>query len=221
MQPANFIAKINKEGGLSRTNRYKVTIAAPLVSGVMNNFLSILSGVNLFDSAYAARYYAMFGVNPIGIVDNLEVFCDTCSLPGATFATTERKIYGPHSKHPYDQNFDEMSFTFLCGADMKERYFFDAWQYSVKDPITNNYNYPDEYTTEVIIRMYSVAGKFKYGVRLVDAWPQSVSSIELGYGDEGTARVNVNLAFKQWFNLKAYDTVGMAVGSLLKNNDLD
>ena len=220
MEPSKFIAKINKEGGIARTNRYRVTFAPPLIMGAINSITTILTNPvgGIFNSVNAARYYAMFAVNPIGIGENLEILCDSCVLPGANFQTTERKIYGPDNKHPYDQNFDPVTFTFLCGANMKERYFFDAWQYSIKDPVTNDYNYQSEYTTQILIRQYDVSGNYKYGVRLIDAWPVNVNSIEMSYGDERTCRVSVDVAFKQWFNVKAYDTFGSDIGEIIQNN---
>jgi hypothetical protein len=219
MEPNKFISKINKEGGLARTNRYRVEVVPPLIMGTIQGFTSILSSLTgVFNTANAARYYAMFGVNPIGVMENLEIFCDSCVLPGANYITTERKIYGPVAKHPYDQNFDPVTFSFICGANMKERYFFDAWQYSVKDPVTNDYNYQSEYTTQILIKQYDVSGEFKYGVRLTEAWPSNVNSIELSYGEEGTCRVNVEISFRQWFNIKAYDTFAGDIGSIIKNN---
>lgn len=218
MELNNLISRLNKEGGPARTNRYKVQIIPPLIMGTVKSITNIITNGlgGAFDAAWAARYYAMFLVNPVTIMENLEIMCDTCSLPGASFDATTRKTYGPHSMIPFDQNFDSMNFTFLCGAHMKERYFFDIWQYAIKDPLTNNFNYPIEYMTQVIIRQFDTSDNFQYGVRLVDAWPISVNAIDMSYGDQGTCRVNVTLSFKRWFNLKAFDTYASDAGDIAK-----
>jgi hypothetical protein len=221
MEPSKFIAKLNKEGGLARANRYKVQVIPPAIMSAVRNIGNLITNPILtgFNALSISRYFAMLQVNPLSISENLEILCDSCVLPGANFETTERKIYGPHNSVPYDQNFEPIAFTFICGANMKERYFFDAWQYMVKDPVSNDYNYQSEYATSVIIKQYSIDGDFKYGVRLVDAWPVNVNSIELTYADEEICRVNVELSFKTWYNLKAYDTLGSDVGSILKENE--
>jgi hypothetical protein len=229
MTPQKFISTINKEGGISRSNKFKVTIVVPALFSIAGTSIDILNrivdrkntpfsfkdgldiaGQELFD----LRYYGFFGINPFTYGSTLEVLCDSAVLPGSNFQTVERRTYGPPRKIPYDQVFEDVSFSFIGTANMKQRYFFDAWQYSIKDPITNNYNYPDEYTTTVFIRQYDVAGKFKYGVRLLNAWPINVQATNLSYGEEGIVRSSVTLSYKNWFNLKAYDTYANDIGDL-------
>lgn len=229
MTPQKFISTINKEGGISRGNRFKVTIIVPAIFSILKTGLGVLGrvldrkntpfsfvdGLDMVgEGAFDLRYYGFFGINPFNYGSTLEVLCDTAVLPGANFQTTERRTYGPPRKIPYDQTFEDVSFSFVCTGNMKQRYFFDAWQYSIKDPVTNNYNYPDEYTTTVFIRQYDVAGKFKYGVRLLNAWPINIQAINLSYEDNGVVRLSVSLSYKNWFNLKAYDTYGNDIGDL-------
>lgn len=218
MRVQEFISKMNREGGLARSNRYKVTIIPPVILGSVRNIGSIITGgiSGAVNSVLQNRYYGLFQVNPVTVVDNLEFFCENVSLPGLPFETTETKTYGPQFKDPTDIAWEDVSFSFYCSSDMKERYFFDAWQYSIKDPVTNDFYYNRTYSTQVLIRVYSEADDFKYGIRLVDAYPISVNATEMSFSEENAPlKLDVTLTYKNWFNLKAYDTVVSSVGQII------
>lgn len=220
MNVQEFISKMNREGGVARSNRYKVTIIPPAIMGAIRNIGSIISNPlnGLFNAAAQNRYYAAFKVNPLSIAQNLEFFCTNAQLPALNYQTTDTRTYGTPWKDPYEIGTEDVSLTFYCSADMKEKYFFDAWQYSMKDPVTNDYYYNREYSTQVIIQVFSETDEFKYGVRLVDAYPVAVSAIDLGYANnDEPMKMNVTLTFKNWYNLKAYDTIVGSVGQVINS----
>lgn len=220
MNVQNFISKISKEGGIARSNRFKVTIIPPSIMGVVRNIGSIIS--NPIDSIISKidqnRYYAAFQVNPVAITQNLEFFCYSAQLPALNYQSTDTRTYGTPWKDPYEIGIEDVTLSFYCSADMKEKYFFDAWQYAMKDPVTNDYYYNREYSTQVLIQVYSETDQNKYGVRLVDAYPISVSAVDLSYGNnDDIMRMNVTLTYKNWYNLKAYDTVVSSIGQVINS----
>lgn len=220
MNVQEFISKMNREGGMARANRYKVTIIPPSIMGAVRNIGSIISNPlgGALTSLAQNRYYAAFQVNPLTITQNLEFFCTNAQLPALNYQTTETKTYGTPFKDPYEIGVEDVSLTFYCSADMKEKYFFDAWQYAMKDPVTNDFYYNREYSTQVVIQTYSETGDFKYGVRLMDAYPVMVSAVDLSYdNNDQPMKMNVVLTYKNWYNLKAYDTIVGSVGQIINS----
>lgn len=218
----NFIAKVNNQDGPAQQGRYKVTIIPPSISGVAKNITNTifngLSGITV--AALMNRYFAMFQVDPLNQPRMLELLAIKASLPSVNYITTERKIYGPENRVPYDTVYDMTSVEFICTSKMKEKYFFDAWINMIKDPLTNDFNFLSEYATTIIIRQYDVANKFQYGIRLIDAYPIGINSIDLTYAEKNAfLKLNVNFTFRKWENLKAYDSYINEFGEVLNGID--
>jgi hypothetical protein len=220
MNVQEFISKMNREGGPARSTRYKVTILPPTIMGAVRNIGSIIQNPvsSIFNAAAQNRYYALFQVNPLEIVKNLEFFCYSAQLPALNYQSFETRTYGTPWKDPYEIGTEDVKLSFYCSADMKEKYFFDAWQYAIKDPVTNDFYYNREYSTQVLIQVYSETGDFKYGIRLQDAYPISVSATELAYNNvDDVMKMSVTLTYKNWYNLKAYDTIVSSVGQVINS----
>jgi hypothetical protein len=220
MKVQNFISKMNREGGLARSNRYKVTIIPPSIMGAVRSIGSFIS--NPIGTAISKldqnRYYAAFQVDPISVTQNLEFFCFDTQLPGLNYQTTETRTYGTPWKDPYEIGVEDVTMSFYCSNNMKEKYFFDAWTYAMKDPVTNDHYYNREYSTQIIIQTFSETGESNYGVRLVDAYPTSVYSTKVSYSQpDEPLKMHVNLTYKNWYNLKAYDTVVSSVGQVIND----
>ncbi len=226
-----FRSVVNKRGGIAHPSRYKVTIIPPTLAGIAKNVGNLFQlgngGVSVLDrlryasgglinQALINRYFAAFQVDPINETRDLEFLCDRAVLPGINLNTTEQRIYGPVQNFPMDETFEPITLSFICTGEMKEKYFFDAWHYMIKDPVTNDFNYLSEYATPIIIRHYGVNGKFTYGVRLVDAYPLNISASELNYEGGGLSmRVNVTMSYKNWENLKSFDTYTDEINGVL------
>ena len=74
---------------------------------------------------------------------------------------------------------EDVEFTFLLTNDYYVKKFFDRWQGSVIDPESNLIAYDAEYKTDVFIQQLDKQNTPVYGVRLKDAFPTAVNSIEL------------------------------------------
>ena len=235
MNVNTFRATLANKGGPSFASRYRVTIISPVLSSVaqnLGNFFTLGSGSQslltrlqqagkgLGSEALISRYFGEFLIDPVGETKSLEILCDRASLPGIAFNTTESRIYGPVNKNAFDTTFENISLSFICSASMKERYFFEAWMAMVKDQITNDFNFPSEYTTTILIRQFSLTDEFTYGVRLAEAYPVALNASDLNYeGDNITLRVTVQIAYLQWKNIKSFDTYVQEAGKISQGLD--
>lgn len=203
MNVAAFVSSINSAGGLSRPSRYLVNIypgtLASNMAGVTN------SGVDWL------RDYA--GMDSSATGQRLQMFCTASELPGFQFQTDTQRIYGPAYKFAHAPEYQDITLSFYVGADMGEKYFFDAWMYLVCDPLTNDFNYSSEYTTDIDILQCDVDDAATYLTTLVDAHPISLGRLQQGWDQKDQVhKLDVTFAYKTAvpFNGKG-STAGMGV----------
>lgn len=163
----SFLSEVNNTGGVARPNRFTVVInITALVIGASQN-----SSTNWFKD--------FTGQDEIRFM----MMCKEAELPGIRLNTTEIRTYGPEFKLPWIAQYQDMRMQFIVGADMKEKRFFDAWMWSIINPITNDTNYLKEYSTDIKITQQDESGYDRYQIKLVDAYPYDVSEMRLGYDD--------------------------------------
>jgi hypothetical protein len=167
---ADFKASFNTD--LARANRFDVTISPPL---------TLLALVPMSNKQLSYR-------------------CEVAQLPGRTFATTDRKTYGPIEKLPYLTTYNDIDLTFYVDGNMSEKYFFDSWLDLVNPKQTNNFNYRSDYATSIRINQYGVDNNLMYSVELFDAYPTSMNQLDLDWGSEDVHKLTVSFAYTKWQN---------------------
>jgi hypothetical protein len=155
---------------LARANRFDVRIIAPLT----------LVATTLLPSR------------------NLTLRCENAELPSRTFATMDRKTYGPVEKLPYLSTYNDLNLTFIVDGDMNQKKFFDAWLELVNPKFTNDFNYRDDYSTSIIINQYDVSNQLTYSIELIEAYPVSINQLDLDWGSDAHHRLTVSFAYTEW-----------------------
>jgi hypothetical protein len=137
----------------------------------------------------------------LGTGRNLRLRCENAELPSKTFATTERKIYGPTEKHPYLTTFNDSTFTFMVSDDMSEKKLFDAWMNLINPKTTFDLNYKNDYVTGITVNQYNVKNEKTYSITMIDAFPISVNQLDLDWSNENTHhKLAVTFAYYTWEN---------------------
>lgn len=123
--------------------------------------------------------------------------CEMAEIPGKSFFTAEGRTYGPVYKVPYQSNFEPMNVSFLCTNIFDERKYFEDWLGQIT---TNdfNYNYQPSYGKQLVFVQYDDAGKIICRVKLIDAWPVSVSPMELNWSSNTYHKLNVQLMYYRY-----------------------
>lgn len=186
-----FKSTIGKRGGPSTANRYSVTITPPSQSLLNLDLNSIAS------SALSGNF-SLGGL--INDPRDINILCESCSLPGRAIQTGE---YDAHNravrKYPSGIIEEDVEFTFLLTNDYYAKKFFDRWMRSVIDPVTELISYREEYATDVYIQQLDKKNTPTYGIKLLNAYPISVSSIELNNeSTDATQSVTVSMTYERF-----------------------
>jgi hypothetical protein len=213
--PNLFLANIRGKDGLAKPSRFEVILPIPPYIGqfVGNSIIEkILNFPNSVFSDVTSAIGSVFGrqgeqdeqarsSNP-SVTRYLALQCESAELPGKTLQTADVKIYGPTFKVPYQTQYGDTSFTFLCTNDFFERKLFDRWTEAIMPSDTNNLRFPKgqstRYMTNIKIIQYDEFIKQIYAVELIDAFPIGISPQSLSWSDENFHRLQIQFAYQKY-----------------------
>ena len=119
----NILSTFHTNEGYAQPNKYEVLIFPPAkpASGNQNPSKKLLS-------------------ESISLNDKKEISlrCESVTLPGRNLSTTgDSNIHGPLREVVNNVNYvDSVAMVFQASADLRERVFFEKWQYTAFNPDT-------------------------------------------------------------------------------------
>jgi hypothetical protein len=211
--PNIFLSNINNKGGLAKPNRFQVILPIPryinefigqsVLEQIVNLPNTIISDItNIFNRDNTDEQSKTTNSS---ISRYLALQCESTELPGKTILTQDAKVYGPIYKIPYQTMFADISLTFLCTNDFYERKLFDRWMEAIMPNDTHNLRFPDDdatrYLTNLKIIQYDDFIKQIYAVEMIDAFPISIASQPLNWGEDGFHRLTVQFSYRKYKTL--------------------
>ena len=174
----------------------------------LNNFISHIKSKGISKpNRFRVRITLPVGLQNASTSRTLEIMCDTATLPGKILTTSPVTRHGITRKTPNQTLFENMSLSFKVDGTMNQRTIFDSWHNLVHDMDSFDFNYPNEYRTNVTVEQLNEHDIAIYGVNLHEVYPESVHSMELGQGiNDSVHKVHVDLVFTKWTNI-VYDAV--------------
>lgn len=137
--------------------------------------------------------------------DKINLLCHTCTMPQRSLLTYEHRQLNAPYKVPYSQGYDPVSFVLYGDAKLETRKYFEIWQNAVVNIQSNTMNFYSEYVSDVTIEQLDAEGKPTYGVKLVEAYPMSVTAMDYSYSNSNSVQnVSVVLTYKYWTNMYDY-----------------
>ena len=168
----SFLSKTEQLGSLAKKHKFSVSLTPP-------------PGTNL----------------PNGKIDFL---CKKATLPARTFATTEDRMYGYALSVPYETTYENVTLSFHEVNQFEVRKFFETWMEYINPQDTYNVRYYDDYKSEVNIYVYDDElsepdpTQSRYSVKLFGAYPATISSIDIDWGDMELMEFDVDISYSKW-----------------------
>jgi hypothetical protein len=209
--------------------------------GVLNDILSSFHSQN---GGYAVPNRFEVLINPparmrrANEARQVSMRCETVNLPGRNLATMEdTNIYGPTREIVNGVTYaDELNMTFQASSGLEERVFFEEWQAEAfgnwdGDKGGNwNVKYYNDYTGNVEISILDRQDNKRYGIKLWEAFPKTITGTDLGQGlNNELIKLGVTFSFRYWTSLdetrkmpnlteKIFDTITTGVERQLQSN---
>ena len=183
----DFKATLEKHGGLAPQNRFAIFMSPPTAS---------LFNLDLEGIAAGALSGTFSPMNLINDPRDLALLCVSCSLPGRQITTIEHQDSTILTKRPNGYLNDEVSFTFHLTNDYYIKKIFDKWQGAVINQETYHARYKDDYVADIVIQQLDHKNIPVYGVKLKNAYPVTVNSIDVSNEGENTfQKITVTMAY--------------------------
>ena len=145
--------------------------------------------------------------SPLGSVNDLTFRAESVALPGRTIATSDYMDVGPVTKVGYSAIYLETSINFILSERYNEKEYFDQWIDTIVGPHRvqknaggNKFNagYYDSYAGSIVIQNYGVTGQPTYKTKLIEAFPLTISPIQLDWGSDDMSKLNVTFTYRYY-----------------------
>lgn len=177
MKISDFVGQISN--GLARSNRFIVNLTPP------NSITQGLRGQGVGTSDYVK-------------LQNILLLCDSAQLPGINLNTAPIRTFGEIREIPYELNYEPITLTFFVDAEMNVKKLFDLWLYSTQVGDSRKFTYYDSYVTTMNIIVQDMEEQNRYMVDLFEAYPKTVSAVQMDFANRDVMKLNVTMMYKYW-----------------------
>ena len=181
----------NSTNGMSRPNRYEVTLFPPSGTrgskGLGSNIFTKIMGDLLGD----------------GTVRATGLRCEAISMPGRNMdSTPDSNIYGPEREIVQGYSYGDVTGVFQCSSDMKEKRFFETWQRLAYNPQTWSMQYYNDYVGSIKLFQLDETDRQRYGIEMVECFPKTIEAQTVDYSTNNAIQtVSVTFAYRYWKDL--------------------
>ena len=213
--PNVFLANARAKDGFAKPSRFEVILPIPPYIGqfVGNSIIEkILNLPNSIFNDVSDAINSVFGrqgqqdeyskTSNASLTRYLALQCEATDLPGKQIQTADAKIYGPTFKVPYQTQYSDASFAFICTNDFYERKLFDRWLEAMHPTDTNNLRFPKgqktRYMSNIKIIQYDEFIKQIYAVELIDAFPIAIAPQTVNWSEDGFHRLTIQFAYQKY-----------------------
>ena len=148
----------------------------------------------------------------------VRAFCSAIAMPDRDIQTKEIRHHGPAYKIAFDHKSADIQATFYCDKFLRERSYFELWQSAIYSNQSNNYNFYDNYVSDVnIFQLGQFASQNErddvtYAVQLYDVFPKTIGPVEYSYEANAVQTFNVTFTFRYWINYGIDKAGTIAIG---------
>lgn len=177
-EPMRFMSKVENLGGIARKNRFAVEITPP-------------STLNSTVQAGTINFLAK-----------------TVSMPARSFGSTTYRSGGRFALDvPYETTYEPVGITMLNTADHAPRRFWSEWFDHIQGTHgrvgSYNMQYYKKFTGSIKISYYREEDLLQipgvgYEITLHDAWPKTLSAIELGWENSDLSEFDIDITYSRW-----------------------
>ncbi len=220
-----FQAYVNEAEGFARKARFYVEFFLPRVEDGPSKPAPTLSGVarqgqkedtitindiNLSTAAQEqlSTFPSQQEVNSIHAANGRRVraFCNAIEMPERTIETKEIRHHGTPYKLAFDFKSADITATFMCDKFLRERSYFETWQSAVFSTKSNNFNFYDNYVSDInIFQLGQFASRnerddITYAVKLFECYPKTIGPVAYSYQNNEVQTFQVTFTFRYWVN---------------------
>jgi len=181
---------IFKKGGVAVQNRFNVIFTPPKRS-LLNLDPGAIIG-QVISGSFSVK-------NLINDPRDTSFLCDSVVLPGRQITTQDYIANKYNVPIPYTNMDADVTMKFILTNDYYMKKMFDDWQDQIINTDDYTVGYKKDFQVDVVIQQLDVKNTPIYGVKLENAFPTTVSAVELG-NDSGNAaqELSITMSYDRW-----------------------
>ena len=197
----DFKAVISRRSGLAPANRFAIFMSPP--SQTLLNLDLQHAASNLLSGNFGPGQF-------VNDPRDVAILCESCSLPGRQIQTLDKQHmnYRQSIKIPQGYFNEDVNFTFHLTNDYHMKKLFDRWLDMIVNPESYHIAYKKNFVTDVTIQQLNQRNVPVYGIKLKNAFPVTVNTIELNNSSTETQKLNVTMTYED------YETEGSIASSI-------
>jgi hypothetical protein len=160
-----------------------------------------------------------FNVEIVGGSKELSLLVDSCSMPGINIMTQEMRTFGEITEVPYGVTYPPITLSMLVDNNDSVREFFNLWVGEIYDKNSRTMGYYSDYSKTVRVSLMDKNGNDIRTVILYEAFPKSVSDMQLGNDTKDILRLEVSLVYRYWASDSANTISEDAIARALAADD--
>lgn len=232
-------------GNLARTNLYQVSIES--VGTEITAANGQVAGETFASHLENNSFYGVTFDNTLKT--NLSFLCAEATLPASTYATAEVKdnFMGVTQEFAHTRINTDIDFTFYIDRNYTVLAFFEAWMDYISggnnpnltppEPSLDDENlvtsgnyyrrfkYPKQYKTSAFYirkfeRDYKESNTDNLVYRLINAFPKSMTSIPISYGEAEIMKVTITMNYDRYIIYRDYTPYDINTDPTVGANDL-
>jgi len=232
MNLGEFRAKLSSEG-IARNNRWMCSIFPPRgltsTGNAISNLLSRgglkvnvnLPGLDALDNAVDGinqvldlgntvlntnlQLPTIGGVltNQKGRMESLNLFCESCQLPGRDILSTEYRDYGESRQIGIRHQHGDLTVVYYSTETLSERRFFEQWQDVIFNSFNKQHGYYSDYIGSMEISKYNQSWSSETArYRFTEVYPTNVGVQELQSADADILRLSMTFKYFNYERIK-------------------
>ena len=222
---------IKSFGNLARTNLFQVSIGQ----------VGVTTAGGYSFATHLANTSLPYGITDFssGFQDTLSILCYEATLPTSSYATAEVKdnFMGITQEFAHTRINTDVDFSFYIDRNYKVLLFFEAWMdyisggsevslTSQEPGYYRRFRYPDEYKTSNLYikkfeRDWSTSNATNVSYQFINAFPKSVASIPVTYGESEILKVTVTMNYDRYIPRREYAPVNILQDQLQFQQSID
>jgi hypothetical protein len=205
-----YQSMVNEAEGFARKARYYVEFYLPKPGGLDLRGIDDTGQVGISNASQESivSFRSNNELNAIQMSNarRVQAFCKSISMPDRDVQMKEIKHHGPARKFAYDYKSAPITASFYTDKFMRERSYFELWQQSAFSQVSNNYNFYDNYVSDInIFQLGSFESKnerddMTYAVKLFDCYPKLISTVDYSADGNEVQTFSVTFEFRYWIN---------------------
>ena len=205
-----YQSMVNEAEGFARKARYYVEFYLPKPGGLDLRGIDDTGQVGISNASQEsiASFRSNNELNAVQMANarRVQAFCKSISMPDRDVQMKEIKHHGPARKFAYDYKSAPITASFYTDKFMRERSYFELWQQSAFSQVSNNYNFSDNYVSDInIFQLGSFESKnerddMTYAVKLFDCYPKVISTVDYAADGNEVQTFSVTFEFRYWIN---------------------